>query len=130
MQAHLPEEQNSFVGRERELEELSRLVRVTRVLTLCGPGGVGKTRLALRLLASVAPGFRDGVWFVELVRCQNCAIALTCNAAARRYPPADRRGAPAIRRPCSRIGSWRTPAKSRNVSVTRVGFRQRFPPRN
>src|SRR5262249_18860561 len=66
MQTHLPEEQNSFVGRERELEELSRLVRVTRVLTLCGPGGIGKTRLALRLLASVAPGFRDGVWFVEL----------------------------------------------------------------
>jgi len=66
MQAHLPEEPNSFVGRERELEELSRLVRVTRVLTLCGPGGIGKTRLALRLLASVAPGFPDGVWFVGL----------------------------------------------------------------
>ncbi|HET9975683.1 MAG TPA: hypothetical protein VFQ68_46185, partial [Streptosporangiaceae bacterium] len=45
---------NSFIGRERELRELDRLVRASRVLTLCGPGGIGKTRLALRLLASVA----------------------------------------------------------------------------
>jgi predicted ATPase len=62
----LPTELNSFIGREREIDELRRLVQVTRALTLCGPGGVGKTRLALRLLASVADGFPDGVWFVEL----------------------------------------------------------------
>jgi predicted ATPase/tetratricopeptide (TPR) repeat protein len=68
--AHLPAEPNSFVGRERELYELARLVRTTRVLTLCGPGGIGKTRLALRLLAAVAASpdeeFPDGVCFVEL----------------------------------------------------------------
>src|SRR5579859_6283811 len=73
IQAHLPEEPNSFIGRERELGELSQLLSRTRALTLCGPGGIGKTRLALRLLSVVsgegsAAGeeFPDGVWFVEL----------------------------------------------------------------
>jgi len=63
---HLPEEPNSFIGRERELAELRRLVFSTRALTLCGPGGIGKSRLALRLLASMAAEFPDGAWFVEL----------------------------------------------------------------
>ncbi|MGE5290065.1 MAG: tetratricopeptide repeat protein [Micromonosporaceae bacterium] len=63
---NLPQELNSFVGREREVEELRRLVNVTRGLTLCGPGGIGKTRLALRILDTVAGDFPDGVWFIEL----------------------------------------------------------------
>ena len=70
MRAHLPAEPNSFVGRERELRELARLVRASRLLTLCGPGGIGKTRLALRLLAAEAAAtdgeFPDGACFVEL----------------------------------------------------------------
>ena len=66
IKALLPEEPDSFIGRERELGELRRLVFATRALTLCGPGGIGKTRLALRLLASVAAEFPDGVCFVEL----------------------------------------------------------------
>jgi predicted ATPase/DNA-binding CsgD family transcriptional regulator len=66
IRAHLPEEPNTFVGRERELVELHQLLYRTRALTLCGPGGIGKTRLALRLLASAAAEFPDGIWFVEL----------------------------------------------------------------
>jgi predicted ATPase/DNA-binding CsgD family transcriptional regulator len=66
IRAHLPEEPNAFVGRERELVELRQLLHRTRALTLCGPGGIGKTRLALRLLATSAAEFPDGVWFVEL----------------------------------------------------------------
>jgi predicted ATPase/tetratricopeptide (TPR) repeat protein len=66
IQAHLPAEPDSFIGRERELSELSRLVHSARALTLCGPGGIGKSRLALRLLAVTEAGFPDGVWFVEL----------------------------------------------------------------
>ena len=66
IRAHLPEEPNTFVGRERELVELRQLLHRTRALTLCGPGGIGKTRLALRLLATAAAEFPDGVWFVEL----------------------------------------------------------------
>jgi predicted ATPase len=68
IQAHLPEEPNSFIGRERELGELRRMLRHIRALTLCGPGGIGKTRLALRVLAAAAAAdeFPDGVCFVEL----------------------------------------------------------------
>ncbi|WP_300603019.1 AAA family ATPase, partial [Trebonia sp.] len=62
----LPLEPNSFVGREREIEELRKLAHATRMLTLSGPGGIGKTRLALRALAAVAAEFPDGVCYVEL----------------------------------------------------------------
>jgi len=54
------------VGRERELDELRRLVYSTRALTLTGPGGIGKTRLAVRLLTLLAREFPDGAWFIEL----------------------------------------------------------------
>ena len=65
-QIQLPQEPNSFVGREREIAEACRLLRRTRALTLCGPGGIGKTRLALRILAATADEFPEGAWFVEL----------------------------------------------------------------
>jgi predicted ATPase/DNA-binding CsgD family transcriptional regulator/tetratricopeptide (TPR) repeat protein len=63
---NLPAEPNSFVGRERDLAELARLLGDVRALTLCGPGGIGKTRLALRLASQTRPGFPDGAWLVEL----------------------------------------------------------------
>jgi predicted ATPase/DNA-binding CsgD family transcriptional regulator len=63
---NLPAEPNSFVGRERDLEELALLLSAVRALTLCGPGGIGKSRLALRLAGEMAPGFADGAWLVEL----------------------------------------------------------------
>jgi len=58
------EEPNSFVGREREIDELRRVVLSMRAVTLCGPGGIGKTRLALRVLAALDEEFPDGVWFI------------------------------------------------------------------
>ncbi|MGD0375865.1 MAG: tetratricopeptide repeat protein [Streptosporangiaceae bacterium] len=63
---NLHEEPNSFVGREREVGELCRFVQLMRASTLCGTGGIGKTRLAQRLLAALADDFPDGAWFVEL----------------------------------------------------------------
>jgi predicted ATPase/DNA-binding CsgD family transcriptional regulator len=63
---NLPAEPNSFVGRARDLAELALLLGEVRALTLCGPGGIGKTRLALRLAADIAPGFPDGAWLVDL----------------------------------------------------------------
>jgi predicted ATPase/DNA-binding CsgD family transcriptional regulator len=66
IRTNLPEEPNSFVGRAHELDELRRFLAITRALTLCGPGGIGKTRLALRLLSALAGDYPDGVWFIEL----------------------------------------------------------------
>ena len=60
------EEFNAFVGRERELSELRQVASDARALTLCGAGGIGKTRLAIRLAAELAAGFADGIWFVDL----------------------------------------------------------------
>jgi len=62
----LPKELNSFVGREVEIRQLRELLLRTRLLTLTGAGGVGKTRLALRLAAQLEVGFRDGVILIEL----------------------------------------------------------------
>jgi predicted ATPase/DNA-binding NarL/FixJ family response regulator len=62
----LPTEPNSFVGREHELDELRKLVCSTRMVTLTGPGGIGKTRLALHALTLTAADFADGVCYVEL----------------------------------------------------------------
>ncbi len=63
---NLPLELSSFVGRRHELAEAKNLLSSSRLLTLAGIGGVGKTRLALRLAASIRREFADGTWFVEL----------------------------------------------------------------
>ncbi|MEU4536608.1 NB-ARC domain-containing protein [Streptosporangium sp. NPDC023825] len=63
---NLPAEMNSFVGRATELEEIAKLLTRTRLLTLRGPGGVGKTRLALRAARNVRDDYPDGVWVAEL----------------------------------------------------------------
>jgi predicted ATPase len=63
---HLPHQLTSFIGRERELAELKGLLERSRLLTLTGPGGSGKTRLGLQLAAEVKDGFPDGVYFVAL----------------------------------------------------------------
>jgi hypothetical protein len=64
-QARLPEEPSRFIGREREIAELRRLLRQARALTVCGPG-IGKTKLALHVLATAADEFPDGTWFAGL----------------------------------------------------------------
>ncbi len=63
---NLPTQVTSFVGRAAELDETTERLAATRLLTLTGPGGTGKTRLSLQLAASVADGFPDGVYFVAL----------------------------------------------------------------
>jgi predicted ATPase/DNA-binding CsgD family transcriptional regulator len=63
---NLPAEPNDFIGRERDVAELPLLLDATRAVTLCGPGGIGKTRLALRVAAALADGCPDGVWFAGL----------------------------------------------------------------
>ncbi|MEU9705964.1 LuxR C-terminal-related transcriptional regulator [Streptomyces sp. NPDC047981] len=63
----LPAPLTAFVGRVRERQELAAAVRAHRQVTAVGPGGVGKTRLALAVAADVSDDFADGVWFVDLV---------------------------------------------------------------
>ncbi|MEO3791648.1 LuxR C-terminal-related transcriptional regulator [Nonomuraea sp. B10E15] len=63
---NLPLELTSFVGRRHELAQARRLMTQARMLTLTGAGGVGKTRLALRVAADVRRAFRDGVWLVDI----------------------------------------------------------------
>ena len=63
---NLPIQPSALVGRERELEEAGELVRTHRLVTLTGPGGSGKTRLALQLAAEAVEQFPDGVFWVPL----------------------------------------------------------------
>ncbi|MFE3256423.1 LuxR C-terminal-related transcriptional regulator [Nocardia sp. NPDC059091] len=71
---NLPEEVTSFVGRREELATAKRLLPTTRVLTLLGPGGMGKTRLSRQIGHLVARAFPDGVWLVELADVQDPAL--------------------------------------------------------
>ena len=63
---NLPAEATTFVGRRRELGEIRKKLATARVVSLVGPGGVGKTRLALRVGDELARSFADGAWLVEL----------------------------------------------------------------
>ena len=71
---NLPIPLTSFIGREREIAELKQLLKgaevglqpQTRLLTLTGPGGCGKTRLAIQVANELAESYRDGVWWVDL----------------------------------------------------------------
>src|SRR5579871_10122 len=63
---NLPAQLSSFIGREKELAEIKALLRKTRLLTLTGSGGVGKTRLSLQVGAELLGEFKEGVWLVEL----------------------------------------------------------------
>ena len=63
---NLPTQLTSFVGREEEIVKLSEELAASRLLTLTGSGGCGKTRLGMQLAAEVAEAYADGVWMVEL----------------------------------------------------------------
>jgi predicted ATPase/transcriptional regulator with XRE-family HTH domain len=81
---NLPHALSSFHGRERELEALGPLLLRRRLITLCGPGGVGKTRLALEaahaVLTQSHDAFPDGVWFVDLAPLADVGLIASCVA--------------------------------------------------
>jgi non-specific serine/threonine protein kinase len=89
---NLPAQLSSFVGRERQLAELRRLLRKSRLITLTGPGGAGKTRLALQLAETVLDRYPDGVWLVGLAalddaRLLHQTVASVCAVREERRRP-------------------------------------------
>ncbi len=66
MAGNLPAQLSAFIGRDRELAAVRALVESSRLVTITGPGGIGKTRLALQVAAGLLDGSGDGVWLVEL----------------------------------------------------------------
>ncbi len=90
---NLPSELTSFVGRRREVADVRRLLSASRLVTLTGVGGAGKTRLSLRVAADLHRAFSDGVWFVELAALedqvlltQTIATALGVHDRTARWP--------------------------------------------
>jgi predicted ATPase/class 3 adenylate cyclase len=80
--SNLPRELTSFVGREPEIAEVKAWLRKTSLLTLTGPGGTGKTRLALRVAAEAATEYPDGSFFVDLAPVSDPALVVPTIASA------------------------------------------------
>jgi predicted ATPase/DNA-binding XRE family transcriptional regulator len=71
---NLPLQLTSFIGREKEIAEVKRFLASSRLVTLTGPGGMGKTRLALQVAADDLDDFTEGAWFVELAALTDPAL--------------------------------------------------------
>jgi predicted ATPase/class 3 adenylate cyclase len=78
---NLPVQVNRFIGRERELTQTQEMLTRTRLLTLTGPGGTGKTRLSLKLAAEILSEYAHGVWLVELAPLTDPALVLQTTAS-------------------------------------------------
>jgi predicted ATPase/class 3 adenylate cyclase len=83
---NLPLQLTSFVGREEEIGEVRRLLGQTRLLTLTGPGGTGKTRLAVQVATEVLTEYRDGAFFVDLSSVMDPALVPSAVAQALGVP--------------------------------------------
>jgi predicted ATPase len=81
---NLPAEANAFVGRQRELAEIAGLLGSTRLVTLTGPGGVGKSRLALRAAHAARGALPGGAWLVELSELRDADLLANAVAQATR----------------------------------------------
>lgn len=79
---NLPRRLSSFVGREQQVADARELLRKTPLVTLVGPGGVGKTSLAIQIASGMLEEFADGIWLVELGAVADDALVLPTIAAA------------------------------------------------
>ena len=81
-QGNLPTEATSFIGRKQELAELRKKLAAARLVSVVGPGGVGKSRFALRAASDLARSFADGAWWVELAEVRDAALVGSAVMAA------------------------------------------------
>jgi len=79
---NLPQQVTPFVGRTRELEEIKALLARSRLVTLFGTGGLGKTRLSLQVAADVLDAYSDGAWLVELAPLRDARLVPQAVASA------------------------------------------------
>lgn len=86
LQSNLPAHVSSFIGRASELAEIARLLHAQRLVTLTGPGGTGKTRLAIHAAALALDQFPNGVWLVELAPLPGPELVVETIAKALRAP--------------------------------------------
>jgi predicted ATPase/DNA-binding XRE family transcriptional regulator len=83
---NLPIRPSSFIGRERELTAVKHLLHRSRLVTLTGAGGIGKTRLALRAAGDLLDSYPDGVWWAELAALRDPALVVQAVAKVRQVP--------------------------------------------
>ena len=98
---NLPQQLTSFIGREHEIDDAETLLARTRLLTLSGIGGLGKTRLALQIAGNVLDRYRDGVWFVDLAPIRDGA--LVTSEAAKVLGVREEPGRPLVQTLCANL---------------------------
>jgi predicted ATPase/class 3 adenylate cyclase len=102
---NLPHQATSFIGRERELGEVRQLLGKSRLLTLLGMGGLGKTRLSLQAAAEQIHAFPDGVWFFDLAPISDPALVL--GEASQVLGVREEPGRPLLQSVCAHLRSRR-----------------------
>ncbi len=87
--SNLPAQITSFIGREKEISEIKRLMAEHRLITLTGSGGTGKTRLSLQVASNLLDSFAGGIWFVEFAPLSNPSLVpqTVCNTLGLREEP-------------------------------------------
>jgi len=98
---NLPQQMTSFLGRERELDEVKGLLSRVRLITLLGMGGLGKTRLSLQVAAESMHRFIDGVWFLDLAPIRDPALVVS--EAAQVLEVKEERGRPLLQTVCNHL---------------------------
>ena len=102
---NLPQQGTSFIGREREIDEVKAMLGATRLVTLLGMGGLGKTRLSLQVAAEQMALFPDGVWFLDLSPLRDAALVVSETARVLDVP--EEPGRPLLQALCSHLKSKR-----------------------
>ena len=98
---NLPQQPTSFLGRERELDDISAALKTSRLVTLLGMGGLGKTRLALQVAAESLAEYPDGAWFLDLSPLREPALVV--EEAARLLQVQEEPGRPLIQTLCAHV---------------------------